>query len=296
MEQLANCPICNSADINPVLEGCDFFLSREPFSISECRTCGLRFTNPRPVFSEMQKYYESTDYISHDSTQKGLLARIYKLARRFTLRKKYSIIREFSKAKTILDIGCGTGDFLNYCRNNGFSAFGVEPNEKPRKWATGHFRLDVRENLAEFLNEKIQFDCITLWHVLEHIHELQGTLSILESLLKPGGSIIIALPNINAWEARHYGKFWAALDLPRHLYHFNSSTLNFFAEKHGFRLIKTLPQTLDSFYISLLSEKYLKGKTNFIKAFFIGLHSNIKAGKPEYGHSSLIYVLEREIN
>jgi SAM-dependent methyltransferase len=214
------------------------------------------------------------------------------LARQFTLRKKLSIIRTFSKGKIILDIGCGTGDFLNYSRGKGFTTYGVEPNEKPRKWASEHFHLDVREKLNDFSQEEIKFDCITLWHVLEHIHDLHTIMVSLKRSLSPGGIIIMALPNINSWDAFHYGKYWAAYDLPRHLYHFNPSTFELLARNNEFKLKKTLPQTLDSFYISLLSEKYLNGKTNFIKAFFFGLYSNVKATKPKYGHSSLVYILE----
>jgi len=292
MEQLSNCPVCNSTERKSILYGHDYFLTKEQFIIAECLNCGFRFTNPRPDSSEIQRYYESAEYISHDSNQKGLLTRVYKLARRFTLRKKLSIIRNFSKGQIILDIGCGTGEFLNYCKGKRFATHGVEPNEKPRKWACEHFDLDVRESLNDFLHEEIKFDCITLWHVLEHIHDLQNTMVSLKKLLNPGGIIIMALPNINSWDAFHYGKYWAAYDLPRHLYHFNHSTFKLFAENNGFKLKKTLPQTLDSFYISILSEKYLNGKTNFIKAFFFGLYSNIKATTSKYGHSSLVYILE----
>ena len=243
----------------------------------------------------MSKYYESAEYISHDSGQKALLTQLYKVARRFTLRRKFAILRKYFKTASILDVGCGTAEFLNYCRGEAFAVFGVEPNEKPRKWAIDHFHLDIRKNLDDFQAGKFQFNCITLWHVLEHIHDLQATILDLKNLLAPGGIIIIALPNWNSWDARHYGQYWAALDLPRHLYHFNSEAFTFFTKKNGLRLIKTLPQTLDSFYISLLSEKYLCGKTNYVKAFFLGLFSNIKAKKPDYGHSSMVYILEREI-
>ena len=295
MEELSNCPACNSSEIIPSLEGFDFFLTKEKFSIWDCRGCGLKFTNPRPIFSEMSKYYESSEYISHDSGQKGVLTRIYKVARKFTLKRKFAIIHKYSKTGSILDVGCATGEFLNHCRGKEFSVYGVEPNEKPRKWAIDHFQLDIRKNLNDFQAGKFQFNCITLWHVLEHIHDLQGTILNLTHLLAPGGIIIIALPNLNAWDARHYGKFWAALDLPRHLYHFNSGAFTLLAKRKGLKIINTLPQSLDSFYISLLSEKYQFGKTNYLKVFFLGLVSNIKAKKPEYRHSSLVYILEREI-
>lgn len=294
MELLSNCPVCNSSENKIVLEGCDFFLTKEKYTISVCLNCGLRFTNPRPGSEQIQKYYESAEYISHNTNQKGILTRAYKLARRFTLRKKLSIIRNYSKGKVILDIGCGTGDFLNYCQENDFIVYGVEPNEKPRKSACNNFKLDVRENLTDFSSETVKFDCVTLWHVLEHIHDLNTTMLTIKKLLNPGGIIIIALPNMNSWDAYHYGKYWAAYDLPRHLYHFNFSTFDLFARNNGFKINKIIPQTLDSFYISLLSEKYLSGKTKFVKAFIFGLYSNLKAKKPDFGHSSIVYILDRE--
>jgi len=108
--------------------------------------------------------------------------------------------------------------------------------------------------------------------------------------------VIIALPNCNSWDANYYKKFWAAYDLPRHLYHFNKNSFKKIAGAHYFKILQIFPQVLDSFYISLLSEKYLKGRTNLIKAVVNGVISNLQARKAEKGHSSLIYVLIPEIS
>lgn len=291
MEQLKNCPACKSGSLISFFKSRDYFLSNEEFLVDKCSECGLLFTNPRPGFNEILKYYDSADYISHNSSSKAILTRIYTLARNYMLNKKCNIVSTNSKGKRILDIGCGTGEFLNFCKNKGFESLGVELNEKPREEAKKKYGIEIRKSVDDYLSEEAGFDCITLWHVLEHIHDLENTMYMIKKLLKPEGTLIIALPNCSSWDAIHYKQFWAAYDLPRHLYHFNKSSFSKFAEIHKFKIVKILPQLLDAFYISLLSEKYMKGKNNFITAFLKGAISNINAGKQGKGYSSLIYIL-----
>jgi hypothetical protein len=114
---------------------------------------------------------------------------------------------------------------------------------------------------------------------------------MVKTLLKPNGVFIVAVPNSNSWDAQHYGKFWAAYDVPRHLYHFTDVTLKKLVSKHGFTIMKLLPQKLDAFYVSMLSEKYRTGKTNYLKSVILGLWSNVQAGKQKRGYSSQIFVL-----
>jgi len=295
MEVLKNCPACKSGSIKFFLKSQDYFLSKEEFQLDECNDCGLRFTNPRPGFNEILKYYDSADYISHDSSKEGILTWIYTHARNYMLKKKFNIISIYSQGKNVLDIGCGTGEFLNFCKGRGFETYGVELNDKPRESARKNYGIEIKKSVEEYLSEDIKFDCITLWHVLEHIHELENTMNIISKLMKPAGILIIALPNSNSWDAVNYKNFWAAYDLPRHLYHFNKSSFGKFAVIHKLKILKIVPQLLDSFYISILSEKYRTGKNNFLKAFFNGLISNFNASRKGKGHSSLIYILCAEI-
>jgi len=295
-EKLSACPLCDSPEERLFLEGVDYFLTREKFSIVECSTCGFRFTNPRPSVESSGKYYQTDEYISHDAGKRGIIPTLYGIARHLTLRSKFGIIKRYSPGNSILDIGCGTGEFLDYCQKMGLHCIGVEPSDKARNFASTTYGLDVKADFLAGIENSDRFDCITLWHVLEHIHKLDETLKKLSGILKKEGVLIVALPNSNSFDAQYYGKFWAAYDLPRHIYHFTKGSLNNLAEKYNLSCQKILPQKLDAYYISILSEKYMKGSTNYIRAFFRGLISNCKAGNPQIGHSSEIYILKSKIS
>lgn len=294
-EKLAACPICNRSGENRFLEGEDYFLSRETFTITACSSCGFRYTNPRPTEESSGVYYRTDEYISHDAAKGGIIPTLYGIARYFTLRSKFRIVKRYSPGKTLLDIGCGTGEFLNFCQTKGFDCTGVEPSDKARSFAQKTYNLEVKSDFLTEVNQNRQFDCITLWHVLEHIHRLDETFVKLTKLLDKKGVLIVALPNSNSYDALHYGKFWAAYDLPRHIYHFTKDTLKTLAEKHHFACVKIIPQTLDAYYISMLSEKYQTGSSNYVKAFFHGMLSNWKGRDPQLGHSSEIYILKSKI-
>src|SRR5512138_2446237 len=196
------CPACGNSNFSLFLNSRDYFLSGEEFSISQCDQCNLLVTSPVPDVIEIGKYYQSREYISHDSGQANLVSYIYKGARFFTLRSKYGIVKKFSTGNRLLDIGCGTGEFLNFCKQRGYDCKGIEPNQGAREFASGKYGLAIREKIEFSETEKSGFDCITLWHVLEHIHDPAETLAQLRAVLKPGGTLIIALPNPGSWDAR----------------------------------------------------------------------------------------------
>jgi 2-polyprenyl-3-methyl-5-hydroxy-6-metoxy-1,4-benzoquinol methylase len=290
-EEISKCPICEHTGFSLFLECRDHFLTKEVFSIRQCDRCGFRFVSPRPDASAIGRYYQSEEYISHNVERPGLLTRIYKLARVYSIRHKYGIVRKYVKTGKILDIGCGTGEFLQYCRSQGFDVAGVEPNENAGAFARETNRIPVAESVFSLPAEGSRYQCITLWHVLEHLHELNGSLEMIRKLLAPGGILVVAVPNSRSWDAGKYGQFWAAYDVPRHLYHFTAETIRTLAEKHGFEIREVLPQKLDSYYVSLLSEKYLAGKTSYIKAVAYGFWSNFRARAGNRGHSSQIFVM-----
>lgn len=293
MYQLDVCPICSKSDFDKYLTALDYTVSKEQFTIEICKHCSLLFTNPRPENSDLGKYYESKDYTSHTTDNRGIIDRIYRIARKFTLQWKYQTITESKTKNTlkILDYGCGTGDFLNYCKEKGNIVEGIEPNEKARKIAQGK-NIPVHEQLP---NSPQKFDVITLWHVLEHIPDLNQTLLQLHQRLDENGIMFIAVPNYQSNDAKVYQEKWAAYDVPRHLWHFSKNTMKALIEKNGFQLENIIPMKLDSYYVSLLSEKYRQGKVSpvsFVSAMYQGLTSNLKA-KENTNYSSLIYKLRK---
>ena len=289
------CPVCLNTDISGFFKCEDHFISREIFEIFRCNECGFAFTQDHPEESEAGQFYESEDYISHSDSKKGITDQAYQLVRRLMLKKKKRMIRKITglSAGTILDIGCGTGHFLNSMKETGWNTKGIEINERAGKYAESIFNLEV------LTPEKIKtlstgiFDCITLWHVLEHFHEPDKIIEEISRLLKPDGVCIIALPNNHSFDSEYYGKEWAAYDVPRHLWHFNPDTFSLFTKRNKFKLMEMQTLPLDVFYISILSEKYRGEKFPFIygaiKGFIFSLQSIFKRS----GSSSMIYILKK---
>jgi 2-polyprenyl-3-methyl-5-hydroxy-6-metoxy-1,4-benzoquinol methylase len=250
------------------------------------------FTNPRPTNEKLPDFYKSINYISHTDTKKGFVSQVYHLVRKYTLNQKLKLLKANVAVGNLLDYGCGTGMFLNQANAKGWNSFGTEPDDGARD-------LTNKINKLAFANKQelnafdplITFNAITLWHVLEHVTDLSETLDFFKQKLKQNGVLIIAVPNYNSYDAKHYNAHWAAYDLPRHLYHFESKTICQLMAKHGFALHKTYPMKFDGFYVSMLSEKYLLGRINYLKAFLVGLRSNLKAKKPT-DYSSVIYVFK----
>lgn len=273
----------------------DYTVSNKKFDLLYHETLDMLVTFPQPKAEELAGYYESDDYISHTDSKKSGADKLYQIVKKIALASKLKLINSFKTAdKNLLDVGCGTGDFLLICKNNGWKVTGVEPNAKARISAEDKLK---RESASEIyfeinqLNNEAQFDVITLWHVLEHVPNLDIYLEALKLRLKPNGTLIVAVPNFKSYDANYYKQFWAAYDVPRHLWHFSKKSIQGLFAKQKMIVVKILPMVFDSFYVSLLSENYKNGKSNFLKAFYIGLASNIKAmGTKEY--SSLIYVIK----
>jgi 2-polyprenyl-3-methyl-5-hydroxy-6-metoxy-1,4-benzoquinol methylase len=295
METVDNCPICSNRSLEPYLSCIDNTVSHETFQLKKCKGCSFIITSPRPAPSELGKYYISEDYISHSSKAKSILDYIYKISRLFTLRWKLRIIRQnlpSIKSPSLLDYGCGTGDFLKTCKENGFTIRGVEPSPIARTQA----QETTLENIAEDLSQVTrQFNVITLWHVLEHVPNLNETIASLKSHLEKNGTIFIAVPNHLSRDAKKYKNDWAAYDVPRHLWHFNRDTMKLLLANHALHIHKIIPMKLDAFYVSMLSEKHTTRKNSIftlLKGFLMGMKSNLLAKNGDY--SSLIYVIKND--
>jgi 2-polyprenyl-3-methyl-5-hydroxy-6-metoxy-1,4-benzoquinol methylase len=267
----------------------DHSVSQETFDLYYDETLDMLITHPQPSLENLGKYYESVDYISHTDSKRSLFEKAYHFVKGIALKNKLNLINSLQPQKGhILDIGAGTGDFLLVAKNNGWQTVGIEPSEKAIAIAIkkGIAFVDQTKNL-----ESHSFDVITMWHVLEHVPDLDFQIKELKRLLKPNGTLIVAVPNFKSFDANHYGKFWAAYDVPIHFWHFSKTAIKTLFEKEQMQLEKVLPMKFDSFYVSLLSEKYKNGKMNYIKAFFVGLQSNWKARR-SLEYSSHIYVLK----
>jgi 2-polyprenyl-3-methyl-5-hydroxy-6-metoxy-1,4-benzoquinol methylase len=289
------CPVCEGRNVREVMVCKDFTVSQEKFSIMECGTCSTRFTQHVPAQESIGPYYQSDTYISHSDTSKGLISKLYKLARRYTLQNKVKNVKRVSGLDkgTLLDIGCGTGAFLHAVQTAGWQVTGLEPDSGARSLAYQLHGLQVKDN--EHLNSLPagEYDVITLWHVLEHIHDLHGYLEQIVRLLKPKGTVIIAVPNYTSKDATHYNDHWAAYDVPRHLYHFTPKSMAHLAGIHQLKVVAIQPMWLDAFYIALLSEQYQHGNQRLIPAFVQGLKSVTHAYTHPGNCSSQVYVLKQ---
>lgn len=292
MKTLTNCPVCGQPEFQPFLTVKDYTVSKQDFNIVACVGCGFKFTNPRPIDSKLGLYYKSENYISHSDTKKGIVSKLYHAVRWYALKGKLRLVERNVSRGTILDYGCGTGAFAEVCLKSGWEVVGYEPDNDARKIAlTRHV-----EAVGDFDSLKVKegtFDAITLWHVMEHIPDLQEKVQKLFHLLKSGGCLFVAVPNYKSFDGEYYGAHWAAYDVPRHLSHFDQNSMKRLVTGVGFLWKQTLPMKFDSFYVSILSEQYKTGqKPSLFKAFKSGWQSNSRARtKGEY--SSLIYIFKK---
>jgi ubiquinone/menaquinone biosynthesis C-methylase UbiE len=288
---IKECPICESSGSELFLESNDYSTSKKDFSIRECASCNFRFTSPLPSENDIGCFYESEDYISHTDSNKGVLNKVYQTVRNRAIKQKQNLISSLTKDKTLLDIGCGTGDFLKFCQDQNWKTIGLEPSPSAREIC--HNKKVEAKDIDELHQlENNSISVITMWHVLEHVYHLNRDFEKINSVLKEDGRLVIAVPNCSSYDAGKYGKFWAAYDLPIHLYHFRPNDIKKLANKFDMEVENILPMKFDSYYVSMLSEKYKGG--NIVSAFFTGAKSNRKANGKNNQYSSQIYILKKK--
>ena len=286
------CPWCGSdkAQINLWLK--DEFLTKEDFHICECLSCGLLYTMPRPEKEKIGAYYKSEEYYSHQENKKGFIPRLYESIKRINLKNKYRLATEGLKVGKMLDIGCGVGDYIHFAEKHGWECTGVEPSEDAKAIAQKRMKGNII-NSQELENiPEETFDVITMWHVLEHIDDLRWQIAQLQRLVKTNGRIVIAVPNYKSYDGQYYKECWAAYDVPRHLNHFDRTTLTKIFKAQGLKLEKTEKLVWDAYYISYLSEQYKHHAFPLIKGAYRGLVSNCKARRSGEW-SSLVYIFEK---
>ncbi len=276
-------------NLEPYLVCKDYTVSHEEYQVMFNKEFDMLVTIPVP--KNISDYYKSEDYISHTDSKKSLFDKVYQAVKNITLKRKLKLINSFNtKSKKVLDVGAGTGDFLKVCKTNSWEIFGSEPDSGARNIAAKK-SVNLEKDLSKFQNH--QFDVITLWHVLEHVENLQEYITTLKRLLTQNGRLIIAVPNFKSYDAIKYKEFWAAFDVPRHLWHFSKTSISKLFSYENMKVEKILPMKFDAYYVALLSEKYKHKKSKPFSAFINGFKSNFKA-KSTKEYSSLIYVLKKQ--
>ncbi len=304
MEKLNQCPNCckklifsnKERENNVFLKAVDTLVSQKTFKIAKCPSCGFLFTNPRPDRNEIKHYYESEAYISHTENKQTVRQRIYFLAQKYMLRRKTALLKKHTKTnhRKLLDFGCGTGNFLDHARKNGFESTGYDPQPKARK-AAEEKGLNIIKNLSDLVvNKTEKYDLITLWHVLEHMHDPPSFLDDFYTKLSYHGLLVVAVPMAESTDARYYKHFWAGWDLPRHLYHFTRESIVSYCTKRGYELLARKGMPFDSYYVSWLSEQNKGSRMAPLKALIVGTRSNMKAALGKAPWSSEIFVFRKK--
>tara|TARA_R100001369_G_scaffold29172_1_gene52454 strand:- start:144043 stop:144906 length:864 start_codon:yes stop_codon:yes gene_type:complete len=268
----------------------DHTVSGEDFNLIFDPELDLLATSPKPDPDKLPSYYNSENYISHTDSKNSFTDKLYQQVKKIMLKKKLNWIQSYFPEKgKLLDIGAGTGEFLLQAKKQGWKVKGIEPDKKARILAKQK-GIKLVSNSGNFKAEKV--DVITMWHVFEHVYDLKNQIIELEQLLKKNGLLIIAVPNYKSYDASYYKEFWAAFDVPRHLWHFSHRSFKQLLAGTTFTEVDFKPLLFDSFYVSLLSEKNKTGKSNFLRSFYIGLKSNIKAKSTEE-YSSMAYFFKK---
>lgn len=286
------CPWCGNQTDHSYMEVKDLFLSKEDFKLMKCDHCGLIFTVPRPSSDVIGNYYLSNEYYSHQQNKKGLVPRLYEAVKSLNIKKKASYAIDGLTVGKLLDIGCGIGDFLLEVSKRGWDVMGIEPSENAKSIAKerlGFLPLDPSESCSLIDHS---FDVITMWHVLEHVDDLKIQTSELNRLLKPGGRLIIALPNYQSFDCQYYKQYWAAWDVPRHLNHFSPDVIRSIIDSIGIKFVDIQKLKWDAYYISFLSERYLGHSLPLLRGAWVGLKSNCRASRSGM-YSSLVYRFQK---
>lgn len=291
------CPVCGSRNFNKIFDVKDYFVSGETFPVCACSVCGFKLTFDLPPAGEMGNYYRSEEYISHSDTAKGLVNKAYHAVRNYMLKQKFKVVANASQMKTgkLLDIGAGTGYFAAFMQKQSWTVTATEQSEEARQYAASRWNLSLLPADDLFALPRKSFDVITLWHVMEHLPDLDKHWKTISQLLSDSGTLVVALPNAGSWDAQHYRQFWAAWDVPRHLWHFAPPQIEKLAAKHGFQMIRMKRMPFDAFYISILSEKYKRSKFPELKGIFFGGISWLSSLFNIRRCSSLIYVFRPSV-
>lgn len=296
MSDTGHCLVCGSTDTSALFAAKDHLVSGESFLLERCNDCGFVFTASPPGENEIKEYYISEEYISHSDTRSSLTDHAYHLARSLMLRKKHNLLMLLNGGKpgNLLDIGSGTGYFAGYMKNRDWNVTGIEISDRAREYSISRFGISVLDPDGISAVGDGYADCVTLWHVLEHLYDPGRWMSEIRRVLNDNGHCIVALPNTASADFKWFGPDWAALDVPRHLWHFFPGNLKKFARKYGFSCISVKPMPLDIFYISILSYRIRGYRFPLPAGILTALCLSIMNIFSRERASSLIYVLTKQ--
>ena len=293
-----NCPVCRNDQHQLFLNTFDRFAATKinEFQIVKCTNCGFIFLNPRPDTETASQYYDVDGYdpfLSADQSQ-SLRDKFYLFLRKLNLAFKFKKIRGFKpKPGKILDIGCATGEFLEKYQKHLWQCTGVEVAEKAGQIASAK-NIKVFQSVHEIPDTE-KFDLITMWHVLEHVHDLNETIGKIGKLIKKDGILVIAVPNIHSWDAGVYKSDWVALDAPRHLYHFSPDSIQKLLQKQNLKLRHKHTLLLDNLYNNLLSKNLCGAGFGFFVKNLVKSLVKTYFGSVD-NSSSIVYYFSPEVN
>lgn len=291
---ITHCIVCSGTDFSKKISAKDWLVSKEPFDILQCNACGFRFTQDAPDVEHIAPYYNTENYIEHSDTKRGLTFSLYHYGRKIMLKHKLRLINKLatSKTKKLLDVGSGSGYFLNFMKNNGYDCTGIEISKTARELTKKTFDIDTHDVNSLINNDlKEKFDVITMWHVFEHVYTFDAYFEAFKSSLNESGKLIIAMPNYHCLEAKYYKAYWNGYDVPRHLWHFDFETFSSFANKRGFKITEYHILPLDPFYNAMVSAEYKPHFTFLPFTLSIGFFSWLQSIFNKKRASSLVYVL-----
>ena len=258
------CPVCHAANSTIFMRVPDRFRP-EPgtaYTLVRCVKCSLVYLNPRPVEESSGVFYESSEYTPFVSTgkQRSIMDRVYVAIREMNNRWKRRQIEALQPERgRLLDVGCGTGEFLQAMHAAGWQVRGVERDAKAAAYAVEQLQLDVVcGSLDTVPLAPASFDVVTMWHVLEHLYQPHKALMQVRDVLRPGGLLVIAVPNLLSLDARYYRQNWVAFDAPRHVQHFSPKSLRSLCEMHSFAHLRTRMLPFDPFFNALMSETVIE--------------------------------------
>jgi 2-polyprenyl-3-methyl-5-hydroxy-6-metoxy-1,4-benzoquinol methylase len=290
-----DCLICNSTEKKPFYQVSNRFNQKESFDLVKCPNCNFVYLSPRPTADAIGVYYEVEEYQPHQANARNAADVLYQRVRIWNNRYKRKTIEKYKKNGNILDYGCGTGEFLLEMNVSGWKTYGYEPLTKAANIARNH-GLNILKSLQNYQGGA---DIITLWHVLEHIHDARGIIKTLQQIMAPEAYLIIAVPNYQSFDAKIFKQNWVAFDAPRHLYHFTPETMTLFLESMNFQIVSYKTLYFDPWYNSLLSAKIEAKNKKFklliqslSKSLIAATIANLQSFFIKKRSSSLIYIAQ----